>query len=92
MADALGPLPALNSQAASAGLVAVHPTGCRRSVHVEREGRRQGELPREEEMTGGFAEREGESPREKARWEGERGRPGGRGRWGMGWRNRDRVR
>lgn len=27
MADALGPLPALNSQPASAGLMAVHPAG-----------------------------------------------------------------
>lgn len=67
MADALGPLPALDGQAASAGLVAVHPAGCHRGVHVEGEGRRQGEVPREEEMTGGSEEREGESPREKVR-------------------------
>lgn len=48
VADALGPLPALDSQAASAGLVAVHPAGCRQSVHSEREGWRQGEVTREE--------------------------------------------
>lgn len=44
VADALGPLPALYSQAASAGLVAVHPAGCSRGVHMGGEGQRQGEV------------------------------------------------
>lgn len=50
MADALGPLPALDSQAASAGLVAVHPAGCRRSVHLVGERGWRGEVAGEEEM------------------------------------------
>lgn len=45
MADALGPLPALDSQAASAGLVAVHPAGCSRGDHVVGERQWQGEVP-----------------------------------------------
>lgn len=92
VADALGPLPALDSQAASAGLVAVHPAGCRRMVHVEGEGRREGEVTGEEERTGGSEEREGESPREEARGEEGRGEPGARGRYGVGWRERVRQR
>lgn len=85
MADALGPLPALDSQAASAGLVAVHPAGCRGSVRLEGGGRRQGEVTGQGERTAGPEERQGESPREQA-WEG------ARGRWGVGWRERERVR
>ncbi len=94
MADALGPLPALDSQAASAGLVAVHPAGCRRSVRVrvEGEGPRQGAVTGEEERAGGSGEREGESPREQARREGGRGRPRARGRQGVEWRDRVRRR
>lgn len=82
MADALGPLPALHSQAAPAGLVAVHPTGC---PHTE--GRRQGQVPGEEERVAGPSEgREGESPREEARREESPRRARG------GWRERERVR
>lgn len=58
VADALGPLPALDSQAAPAGLVAVHPAGCHRSVHLEGGGgRRQGEVTGEEGRTAGPEER-----------------------------------
>lgn len=86
MADALGPLPALDGQAASAGLVAVHPAGCRRSVRVEGEGPRQGEVTGEEKRAGASEEREGEPPREQAR------REDGRGRQGAEWRERVRRR
>lgn len=92
MADALGPLTALDGQAASAGLVAVHPAGCRRSVHSNREGCRRGEVTREEDRTWGSEEREGESPREEARWGKGGGRPGAAGRWRFGWKERTRVR
>lgn len=90
MADALGPLPALDSQAASAGLVAVHPAGCRRAA--EGKGRRQREVTGEEERTRGPSEREGESPREEARREEGRGGPGAGGRRGAWGRERQRVR
>lgn len=87
MADALGPLPALHSQAAPAGLVAVHPAGCTRGAHVDTEGRRQGQVPGEEETVAGSSEgREGESPREEARREESPRGPR------AGWRERERVR
>lgn len=82
VADALGPFPALHGQAASAGLVAVHPTGCIRSVHVTGERRRQGEVSGQEERAGTSEEREGELARQ--------GRPGARG--GQGVRRKERVR
>lgn len=63
MADALRPLPALDGQTGSAGLVAVHAAGWRQSVRREREGQRQGQVTGEEEGTWWSGEREGESPR-----------------------------
>lgn len=92
VADALGPLPALDGQAASAGLVAVHPAGCRPSVGPDGEGCRRGEVTREEDGTWGSEEREGESPREEARRGKGRGGPGTAGGWKFGWRERTRVR
>lgn len=92
MADALGPLPALDSQAASAGLVAVDPTGCHRSVHSAREGCRQGEVTREQGRMSGTEVRKGESPGEEVRWEEWMRKPGATGRWGVALRERDRVR
>lgn len=64
MADALGPLPALNSQPASAGLMAVDPAGCSGNVRTTGERWRQGQVSGEEERTGGSEGREGQSARE----------------------------
>lgn len=74
MADALGPLAALDSQAAAAGLVAVHPAGC--SADGGRHGQREGGSPGEgEKRRGGAPGGEGGAERaEEARWEeGEEG-------------------
>lgn len=87
MADALGPLPAFDGQAASAGLVAVHPAGCPRNG-----GRGQGGSEVRRGREGRWGGREGRLAREKARGEGGRGRPGARGGEGAVGRNRQRVR
>lgn len=85
MADALGPLPALDGQASPAGLVAVDPAGC------AEEGRRRGEaVGRERERRSEGGERE--PPREGARFaagqrernrvkRGERHQQAGGGEW-----------
>ena len=57
MTNALGPLPALDSQAASTGFVAVHPAGCSRSIHMKG-GCRQEEVSADGERTASSVERE----------------------------------
>lgn len=100
MADALGPLAALDGQAGAAGLVAVHPAGCgsggqwRQREGPGGEGRSAGERGgRRERRPGGARGGEGESAgAEEARWEEgeEGGQPGTAGRGGR--RESDRVR